>query len=131
MDTLKEPLVFVQDDVSHCAVFGDEQEQNDEDILDDEDINPKDGTKRPSVGSTGSGSSSSEGPETEDPPVMLDLKNGAKIVASDANKNEDDEDPESSSSEEADIKPPTNGKDAIIEQQRQPQIDLLGGELDH
>ena len=111
-----------QDDVSHCAVFGDDNEQNEDDILEDEDLNP--GQKRPSVGSTGTSSSSSEGPEGEEP-VLLDLnktnkevENGGKI------QNDDDQDRESSSSEEADIKPSqteTNGK-------HHHQIDLLGGE---
>jgi len=78
-----------KDDISHCAVFGDEVEPDDLDLDEDE--------KQPHRGSlTGSSedSSSSEGPDEEKPVMLQPTKPTAK--------DNDDDDDSSSSSEEAD-----------------------------
>merc|ERR1711902_44062 len=60
-----------KDDISHCAVFGDEVEPDDLDLDDDE--------KEKMTSGSSAGSSSSVGPEVgEDQPVLLDLNQSSK-----------------------------------------------------
>jgi len=84
-----------KDDISHCAVFGDENEPDDLELDEDE--------KQPHRGSTGTGSSedssSSEGPD-EEKPVMLEPTKSTTAPSS--GHDVDDDDDLSSSSEEAD-----------------------------
>ena len=89
-----------KDDISHCAVFGDENEPDDLELDEDE--------KQPHRGSTGTGSSedssSSEGPD-EEKPVMLEPTKSTTAdttVAPSSGHDVDDDDDLSSSSEEAD-----------------------------
>ena len=88
-----------KDDISHCAVFGDENEPDDLELDEDE--------KQPHRGSTGTGSSddssSSEGPD-EEKPVMLEPTKSttADTTAPSSGHDVDDDDDLSSSSEEAD-----------------------------
>jgi len=85
-----------KDDISHCAVFGDENEPDDLELDEDE--------KQPHRGSTGTGSSedssSSEGPD-EEKPVMLEPTKSTTAAPSSGHDVDDDDDL-SSSSEEAD-----------------------------
>ena len=74
-----------KDDISHCAVFGDDVEPDDLDLDEDE-------KKMTSTGSS-AGSSSSVGPEDEDQPVLLDLNQSSK--------SDEERKSSSSSSEEA------------------------------
>ena len=89
-----------KDDISHCAVFGDENEPDDLELDEDE--------KQPHRGSTGTGSSedssSSEGPD-EEKPVMLEPTKSTTAdttAAPSSGHDVDDDDDLSSSSEEAD-----------------------------
>ena len=67
-----------KDDISHCAVFGDEVEQDDLDLDEDERLRDPD--------SNSSGSSSSDGPDEE--PVLLDLQKSDERKSSSSSSEE-------------------------------------------
>ena len=95
-----------KDDISHCAVFGDENEPDDLD-LDEDEKQPH----RGSLSGSSDDSSSSEGPDEEKPVMLEPTKAEAKntTTASEARGHDvDDDDDLSSSSEEADnLRPQT------------------------
>jgi hypothetical protein len=98
-----------QDDLSHCAVFGDENNPDDVDLDDDEKVK----LPKASTGSSVSSSSSSEGC---DEPVLLDMKENNKV------KDEDDQDDDVE--EEAKNRSSSSSSDSSISNEAKP--DLMG-----